>query len=196
MTSATKASVALTSRYANALIDLAEKAGSAVKVEQDLRQLESMIKESADLLFFVRSPSINQKSQKAAILAIADKAGFETLTRNFLGALVQNRRLNALESIIRAVKDEISRRSGEISVQVETAQDLTPAQLKDLQAALSRSIHQKISIKAKVEPALLGGMIVTIGSKMIDDSVRHKLERLKAAMGRQANENIAKAESA
>ena len=100
-------------------------------------------------------------------------------------------------NIISTVRTELSKRRGEITVKVETAQDLTPAQLKALQEALAKGVGAKISIQAKVEPSIMGGMIVTVGSQMIDDSVRHKLERLKAAMAKQANENTsAKAERA
>lgn len=190
MASAQNASHALTSRYASALIELAEKSGKSDKIERDLTELQAMARDSADLALLVSSPSISRKSQLSAVTAIAEKAGFDLLTKNFLGVLVQNRRLNALNAIINTFKELLAERRGEITVQVETAQDLTPAQLKALQDALTKGMKREVTIRAKVEPSIMGGMIVTVGSKMIDDSVRHKLEKLKASMGKQANQNI------
>ena len=197
MTSSAHASYALTSRYATALIELAQDSGKTDAVERDLTALENMIGQSRELAFLVRFPLINRTSQLNVITALAQKAGFDKITQNFLGVLIQNRRLNAILNIISTVRTELSKRRGEITVKVETAQDLTPAQLKALQEALAKGVGAKISIQAKVEPSIMGGMIVTVGSQMIDDSVRHKLERLKAAMAKQANENTsAKAERA
>jgi F-type H+-transporting ATPase subunit delta len=190
VTSASNASAALTKRYATAIIELAHDAGKTQRVEQDLDQLVAMLKTSADLQFLTRSPSISRASQSRALMAVAEKAGFDSLTIHFLGVLVHNRRLNAVEAIIRAIKEEMAQRRGEITVQVETAQDMTPAQLKSLQEELSRGMKREVTIRAKVEPSIMGGMIVTVGSQMIDDSVRRKLEKLKIAMGKQANQNL------
>ncbi len=197
MTSAQNVSHALTSRYAAALIELSEESGKTAKVEADLAAFAAMVQNSADLALLVRSPSISPKSQAKAIMALAEKAGFDALSSNFLGVLVNNRRLGAVLSVISTFKELLAKRRGEITVQVETAQDLTPAQLKALQDALSKGMKREVSIRAKVEPSIMGGMIVTVGSQMIDDSVRRKLERLKTSMGRQANQNaIAKVENA
>ena len=184
-----KVSSAVTSRYAIALIELAQEVGKMDNVEKDLNDLDTMIKGSDDLSFLVYSPSINAAQQKDALFAIVQKAKFQELTQNFLGVLIQNRRLYTVEAISKAVGDELSKRRGELSVDVQTAQDMTDKQIKDLQAALSKGLGRDVSLKVMVEPEILGGMIVTIGSHMIDDSVARKLERLKSAMGRQANEN-------
>jgi F-type H+-transporting ATPase subunit delta len=189
VTSATKASSAVATRYAVALIDLAEEAKILDKVDADLGDLRSMMNESSDLAALVRSPRVNRARQEAALDALAEKAKFQKLTRNFLGVLARNRRMAALEAITAAFHKELSRRRGEITVNVQTAQDMTPAQLKALQDALSKSMNADVIVHAKVEPSILGGMIVTVGSHMIDDSVARKLERLKAAMNKQSNEN-------
>ncbi len=195
MASAQNASHALTSRYAGALIELAEESGKSDKIASDLDSLSTMIKASSDLKLLISSPSISRKSQVAAINALSDKAGFDKLTTNFLGVLINNRRLGAVASIINTFKEALARKRGEITIQVETAQDLTPAQLKSLQDALTKGMKREVTIRAKVEPSILGGMIVTVGSKMIDDSVRHKLEKLKTLMGRQANQNTSNKEA-
>jgi F-type H+-transporting ATPase subunit delta len=193
--SAQNASHALTARYAGALIELAEDSGKSDKIERDLDALSAMIKTSADLRLFIASPSISRKDQVNAVNALADKAGFDKMTKNFLGVLVNNRRLGALNAIINTFKEELAKKRGEITVQVETAQDLSPSQLKALQDALTKGMKREVTIRAKVEPSIMGGMIVTVGSKMIDDSVRHKLEKLKGAMGRQANQNTSNKEA-
>jgi F-type H+-transporting ATPase subunit delta len=161
-----KASHAVTSRYALALIELAQESNKIQQVERDLNELASMIVASSDLATVIFSPSLSSDQQFKAIMAIADKAKFEGLTRNFLGVLVKNRRLGVIQGITDAFRTELSRRRGEVAVEVQTAQDMSASQFE------------------------VGGMIVTIGSKMIDDSVARKLERLKAAMSRQSNQNI------
>jgi F-type H+-transporting ATPase subunit delta len=188
--SAKNVSSVLTSRYATALIELTEESGKTDAVDRDLGEMLNMVRDSADLALLVHTPSISRKAQGEAVQTLAEKAQFDALTKNFLGVLVQNRRLNALEAIIAAFRAELAKRRGEITVQVETAQDLSPAQLKSLQDILSKGMSRKVTIRAKVEPSIMGGMIVTVGSHMIDDSVRRKLEKLKAAMGRQANQNV------
>ena len=185
-----KASHAVTSRYALALIELAQESNRIQQVERDLNELGAMIAASADLTTVISSPSLSRDQQAKAIMAIADKAKFDGLTRNFLGVLVKNRRLGAVQGITEAFRTELSRRRGEVAVEVQTAQDMSASQLESLQRAIAKGLGRDVALKAKVEPSILGGMIVTIGSKMIDDSVARKLERLKAAMSRQSNQNI------
>ncbi len=181
---------AVSFRYAIALMDLAEEAKKLDKVEKDLSDLRSMISASADLSRLIRSPLVNAGKRGAALQALAEKAKFQDLTRNFLGVLSENGRLNALESIIEAFYGELSKRRGEITVNVQTAQDLSAKQQKALQDTISKAVGSEVFLHAKVEPGILGGMIVTVGSQMIDDSVARKLERLKAAMSKQSNENV------
>lgn len=185
-----KASHAVTSRYALALIELAQESNKIQQVERDLNELASMIVASSDLATVISSPSLSSDQQFKAIMAIADKAKFEGLTRNFLGVLVKNRRLGVIQGITDAFRTELSRRRGEVAVEVQTAQDMSASQFEALQRAIAKGLGRDVALKAKVEPSILGGMIVTIGSKMIDDSVARKLERLKAAMSRQSNQNI------
>lgn len=185
-----KASHAVTSRYALALIELAQESNKIEKVERDLNELAAMISASGDLATVISSPSLSSDQQAKAMMAIAEKAKFEGLTRNFLGVLVKNRRLAAVQGIVEAFRTELSRRRGEVAVEVQTAQDMSASQFEALQRAIAKGLGRDVALKAKVEPSILGGMIVTIGSKMIDDSVARKLERLKAAMSRQSNQNI------
>ncbi|MCE7888053.1 MAG: F0F1 ATP synthase subunit delta [Alphaproteobacteria bacterium PRO2] len=185
-----KASHAVTSRYALALIELAQESNKIQQVERDLNELAAMIAASGDLATVISSPSLSRDQQGKAMTAIADKAKFDGLTRNFLGVLVKNRRLAAAQGIIEAFRTELSRRRGEVAVEVQTAQDMSASQFEALQRAIAKGLGRDVALKAKVEPSILGGMIVTIGSRMIDDSVARKLERLKAAMSRQSNQNV------
>lgn len=141
-----------------------------------------MIASSADLAALVRNPLLNSTQQKAAILAISEKASFSTLTGNFLGVLAQNRRLSALNNIIRALKLELNRRRGVVDARVQTAFALSDDQTKALQKSLSDAMGSNVTLNVEIDRDLLGGMIVTVGSRMIDDSVRRKLERLKRTL--------------
>lgn len=190
MTTAPRASSKVATRYAAALIDLAAKDKLTDKVEKDIQALGAMIAGSGDLQAVIRSPLLGRDEQGKAMAALSKKAGFQALTQNFLGVLVNNGRLNALESVIEAAAREFSRRRGEVSAQVMTAAPLSSGQTENLQKAISRAVGANVSLDVKVDPAILGGLVVTIGSRMIDDSVRRKLARLRKAMGGQANENF------
>lgn len=181
-------SVVLT-RYAGALIDLAEKAKSVSKVQKDLRDIEAMIAGSPELGRVISSPLISQQKQEKVMTDIAAKAKLQKLTKNFLGVLVQNRRLNALVGVIKVYNKLVSARSGEVSVRVQTAQKLTATQEKDFQKKISSAIGSDVLVETVVAPEILGGMIVTVGSYMIDDSVRRKLERLSSALKKGSNQN-------
>lgn len=189
MSTANQASSLVCQRYANALIKQAEVVKKLDKVEKDLHDLFAMIKGSDDLRAVIRSPLLSASALQNAMGAIADKAKFQDVTKNFLGTLIANSRLNALEKIIDAFGDALAKKRGEMKVDVQVAQDLSAKQKKELEASLSKALGGDVSINLRVEPAILGGMIVTVGSRMIDDSVARKLSRLKAAMGSQANEN-------
>jgi len=188
VSNAAQSSNVVAARYVGALIDLASDAKKLNDVEKDFADLGGMVASSVDLQNLIRSPRVSAAKQDAAIEAIAKKARFVGLTTNFLKTLVHNRRLNILESVLDVFKEQVAKRRGEIIVTVETAQDLTAAQMKSLQATLKKETGADIALNARVSPEILGGMIVTVGSHMIDDSVRRKLDKLKTSMSG-ANEN-------
>ena len=189
MSNATQSSNVVAARYVGALIDLAEETKKLKDIEKDLSDLAGMLASSDDFRALIRSPLNNETKQNAAIEALAKKARFTTLTTNFLKTLVANRRLNILSSILSTFEKEVSKRRGEIIVTVETAQDLTAAQAKSLQSTIKKETGANIALDTKVSPEILGGMIVTVGSHMIDDSVARKLERLKTSISGGVNEN-------
>lgn len=189
MSSPSPASSVVARRYANALVELAEETKKLDKVEKDLQDLKAMIYSSDDLRSAIRSPLYAEESMLKVVEALAGKAGFQDVTKNFLGLLVKNGRLSSLSKILDAFGAALDKRRGAIVVNVDVAQDLSAKQQKDLEAALSKAMGKDVAVTANVKPDLLGGMVVTVGSLMIDDSVRRKLERLKVSMGSGANEN-------
>ena len=176
-------------RYASALLDLAADSKAVEAVEKDFQDLDAMIQSSPDLQHLIASPLIQQSTLLTTVQALADKAKFQAVTKNFLSVLVENRRFSILSSIISAFGQELAKRRGEVKVDVTVAQDMSAKQKKDLEVALSKGLGRDVSVELQVKPDILGGMIVTVGSKMIDDSVLRKLERLKGALGVQDNEN-------
>jgi F-type H+-transporting ATPase subunit delta len=172
----------LADRYAAALFDLADERKELDTVAADLRQLRDMILGSADLRRLVRSPVLSRAEQAKAIGAVAESAGISQLTRNFLGLIAQNRRLFALPAMIEAYLAQLAARRGEVTAQVVAAQPLTPAQEAAVNEQLRKAVGSKVAVEVRVDPSLLGGMIVKVGSRMVDASVRSKLQRLQLAM--------------
>ena len=169
-------------RYAGSLFELAADAKQVPAVEADLASFETMLSESADLRRLVTSPVFSSEDQFNAISAIVRKAGFPALTGNFLKVVAQNRRLFAVPAMIRAFREIAAESRGEVSAQVTSAHALTPAQQAELKGALKSVAGKDVAIAVTVDPALLGGMVVKIGSRQIDTSLRTKLNSLKLAL--------------
>lgn len=186
--SSTAANVIAT-RYATALIETAEQANALGSVEKDVNELAAMLASSSDLQTLVSNPLFRRDQQARALTAVAAQSGFNKLTINFLSLLAQNRRLYALPQIARALSDQLAVRRGEVKARVSSAFALTPEQQRALQDELKKSLGFKVHLDLTVDRSLLGGMVVTVGSRMIDDSVKGKLARLKQAMQTQSNQN-------
>lgn len=186
-----KTSGATALRYATALVDIAYDSKKNDAVEKDLHELSAMINASADLQNLIKSPLISRQEQQNSVIAISKKAKFQDVTANFLALLAQNRRLNIVGSIINAAHKEMANRRGEVAAHVQSAFKLSPAQEKALQESLTKAVGKNVAVNVEVQEDLIGGMIVTVGSQMIDDSVKRKLERLKIAMKSNANSNAA-----
>ncbi len=169
-------------RYAGSLYELAVQSKSVDKVESDLGRFEKLISESADLSRVIASPVFSAEDQFKAVAAIADKAGITGLVGNFLRVVAQNRRLFAVPAMIKAFRGIAADARGEVAADVASAHPLTPAQQEELKAALKGVTGKDVAIAATVDPSLLGGMIVKIGSRQIDTSLRTKLNSLKLAL--------------
>jgi F-type H+-transporting ATPase subunit delta len=170
-------------RYATALFELAleEKAIDAVK--QDLDRFDALIAESPDLNRLVRSPVFGADEQLKALSAVLDKAGIKGIAANFLRVITTNRRLFAVRDMIRGYRTLVARHRGEVTAQVTVADELGDKNLDALKSALKSVTSGKdIDLEVNVEPAIIGGLIVKIGSRMIDSSLRTKLNAIKFAM--------------
>lgn len=169
-------------RYALALLDLADEKKQLDQVADDLRGLKALLEESEDLRRLVRSPLFTREQQSAAVAAVADRLGVSDLTLRFILVVSQNRRLFALDSMIDAYLAELARRRGEVQAQVTAARALSDAQLRSLDETLRGIVGGNVDIDVTVDPSLIGGLIVKVGSRMIDNSLRSKLQRLQLAM--------------
>ncbi|MFQ5775155.1 MAG: F0F1 ATP synthase subunit delta [Kiloniellaceae bacterium] len=172
----------LAGRYALALFELADEKKSLDEVAGDLRGLKALIADSADLRRLIRSPLFSREEQAAAMGAVLERAGVCDLTRRFVLVVANNRRLFAVPQMIDAYLAELARRRGEVSAQVTSAAELTDEQHKALVRTLRATVGAKVQVDVKIDPSLIGGLIVKVGSRMIDDSVRGKLQRLRLAM--------------
>jgi len=151
-------------------------------VDKDLARVEQMLAGSADLRRLIESPVFSAEDQFRAISAIADKAGLKGLVGNFLRVAAQNRRLFAVPGMIRAYRQIAAAHRGEVSAEVTSAHELSAAQQAELKATLKEVAGKDVSVTVTVDPALLGGLVVKIGSRQIDTSLRTKLNSLKIAL--------------
>jgi len=181
-TNDTGVATGLAGRYATALFDLAESENALDQVADDLRELARMIADSADLTRMVRSPVLSRSEQGVAIAAILEAAGSSEITKKFAGVVAANRRLFALTDIIESYLAILAGRRGEVTAEVTSASPLTERQQADLEATLQSSVGGSVSIKSTVDPGLLGGLVVKLGSRMVDSSLRTKLQQLRLAM--------------
>jgi F-type H+-transporting ATPase subunit delta len=172
----------LAGRYAAALFELADEGKALDAVAEDLKTLQNALGESEDSTRLVRSPVLDRDEQWKAMAALLDKIGVNDLTKKFLGVVTANRRLFALSGIIRAYLDELATRRGEVTADVVSARPLTDSQVKELEDALRKAVGGKVAIAPRVDPTILGGLIVKVGSRMIDSSLRTQLQKLKFAM--------------
>jgi F-type H+-transporting ATPase subunit delta len=169
-------------RYAAALFELAKEDKQLKQVEGDLADFQRMLDTSNELRRLVRSPVISADDQAKAVAAVLAKAGASGLTGNFLRLIARNRRLFAVSDMIKVFRALAARERGEVSADVASAHPLTPEQMKLLTDTLRISVGKEVQVNTRVDPNLLGGLVVKIGSKMIDSSLRTKLDNLKVAM--------------
>ena len=169
-------------RYAGSLYELAEQTGAVAKVEADLTSFEKLIADNADLDRLVKSPVFSAEDQFKAVSAIVAKAGIAGLVGNFLKVVAKNRRLFAVPAMIAAFRTIAAERRGEVAAEVTSAHALSAAQETELRAALKSVAGKDVAITVTVDPTLLGGMVVKMGSRQIDTSLKTKLNSLKLAL--------------
>ena len=169
-------------RYATAAFDLARDGGAIDQVAGDLASIEAMITESEELRRMIRSPLISREDQGRAMDAVLEKAAVSDLTRRFVAVVAANHRLFALDDMIAAFAEILERHRGEVTAEVTSAQPLSETQLDAIVTALAETTGAKVALTAEVDPDIIGGLVVKIGSRMVDFSLRTKLQRLELAM--------------
>lgn len=171
-------------RYAQALFDLADETKALDAVRADLRSLRAAWGESADLRRLATSPVIAAEDQGKGLTAIADKAKFNATTKKFLGLLAANGRARDLTAVIAAFEALYAKKTGVVAAEVVSAQALSAAQLKSIQSALRTALGKDPETTVRVDPSILGGLKVKVGSKLFDASLKTKLDQMKFALKR------------
>lgn len=169
-------------RYASALFELASEEHSTAEVGDRLAQFGAAIEASADLKRLVRSPVYSSEDQIAALEGVAAALGISGIPLNFLRLVAKNRRLAALPDMIKAYATLLATSRGEVAGEVTSADALTEDQLSALKAALKSALGRDVALTTRVDPSILGGLIVKVGSRMMDNSLKTKLQNLKIAM--------------
>ena len=169
-------------RYATALFDLARDSGQIDAIAADLGRIQGAIDSSADLRRLIISPVFDRNQQGRAMAAVLGALGIGQTVRNLAGLVARNRRLFAFSAIIRGYGELVARHRGEVTASVVSAQPLGAAQTEALAQALARAIGPNVRIETRVDPQLLGGLIVRVGSRQVDSSLRTKLANLSVAM--------------
>ena len=172
----------LAGRYATAVLELAQEEKCVETLARDFAALKAMIAESPELHLFVRAPIFTREEHKQGMDALLRRIEAVPLTVRFVLTLAQKRRLYALSDIIRSFETLLARQRGEVDAQVTSAQPLSDAQMTELRRVLKARLGREARLEAQVDPTLLGGLIVKVGSRMIDSSLRTKLEGLRVAM--------------
>ena len=169
-------------RYATALFELARDEKSIDAVKADLEKCEAMLADSADLKRLVRSPVFSAGEQSRALAAVLDKAGISGVAAKFLKVLTANRRLFAVADVIRAFRALVARFKGEATADVTVAEKLSDKNLDALKTALKSVTGKDVALNVNVDPSIIGGLVVKLGSRMVDSSLRTKLNSIKHAM--------------
>ena len=169
-------------RYGAALFELANESGTADAVSGDLKRFAAFIEESPDLKRLVTSPVFTADQQKAAVGAVLDRAGIGGIVANFIRLVAQKRRLFVLPAMIRAYETLLARKKGIVPAEVTVAEAMPDQLLADLKSALAKTAGQEVSLAVKVNPDIIGGMIVKLGHRMFDASLKTKLNALRVAM--------------
>ena len=175
-------SLSIAGRYAQALFELAKDAGALKALESDATALAEVLTESPELAAMIASPIVGKGEQSAAMAAVAAKMGLSTLTQNTLALMAQKRRLFVIPQLVQDLKARIAVEKGEVTAEVTAHSRLSAAQAKELAATLKARVGKEVKLKTAVDESLIGGLVVKLGSTMIDTSVKARLAALQNAM--------------
>jgi len=169
-------------RYATALFELAQEGKSLDKVSKDLETIQEMLENSSDLDRLVKSPVFSTDEQMRALSAVFKKVKVSKLTLNFVSLITSNRRLFAISDMVKAYRMLLAQHRGEITAEVTSATKLTTKQINAVKSELKAVVGRDVKLVSHIDASLLGGLIVKIGSRMVDNSLKTKLDSLKIAM--------------
>jgi F-type H+-transporting ATPase subunit delta len=172
----------MAARYATALFDLAREANAVDDVKADLQRFEALMAESPDLVRLVRSPVFSAAEQLQALAAVLARAGIEGLAARFLQLVTANRRLFAVRDMVTAYRALVANHKGEATAEVTVAEPLKDDHVAALRAALKAVSGKEVDLDIKIDPAIIGGLVVKLGSRMVDSSLRTKLNAIRHAM--------------
>jgi F-type H+-transporting ATPase subunit delta len=172
----------LTDRYAAAVYALADEQGVLDAVVADMQRLGEMIRESADFRRLIDSPLIDVMQATRAASAVMESQGFGKITRDFVGVVAANRRLKQLPTIVRAFAALVAAKRGVVNAMVASAHPLSDVQRQALRARLIEAGYGLVDIHETVDPSLLGGLVVNVGARLFDTSLKSRLQRLQYAM--------------
>jgi F-type H+-transporting ATPase subunit delta len=169
-------------RYATALFELARDTNALDQVQSDLNAFNALVASSPDLTRLVRSPLFSAQEQSKALDAVLDKASISGVAKNFLRVVTANRRLFAVDQIIRGFNAQVAKHKGEVTAQVTVAEPLNDARMNEIRDALRQVTGKDVKVDVNVDPSIIGGLKVKVGSRMVDASLRTKLNSIKFAM--------------
>jgi len=169
-------------RYASALFELASEERAIDQVKADLDRFDALIGDSSDLRRLVRSPAFTAEAQSRALAAVLEKAGIAGLAGRFLQVVSSNRRLFAVQDMIKGFRALVAQHKGEVSAEVTLAERPSDQHLDAIKSALNTITKKDVQVDVKVDPSIIGGLIVKLGSRMVDSSLRTKLNSIKHAM--------------
>ncbi|MEM9058819.1 MAG: F0F1 ATP synthase subunit delta [Pseudomonadota bacterium] len=182
MTAASSITAGAAGRYATALFELASEAGSLDQTETDLVALGAAIEDSADLSSLLRDPIYSREQQGSAMAAICDKMGLSPLVKNVVGLMATKRRLFAVPELVTVFQALMAEHRGEITADVTAARPLSDTQANALVEQIKGAIGREVKLNVNVDEAIIGGLVVKVGSRMIDSSIRSRLANLQNAM--------------
>jgi F-type H+-transporting ATPase subunit delta len=169
-------------RYATALFELAVDTGSIDQIKGDLDTFSALADGSPDLMRLIRSPVFSTEEQAKALAAVVERAGITGLAAKFFKVLVANRRLFAVREIIRDFHKLVAAHKGEVTADVTVAEQLNDARFAEIKSTLAAVTGKDVHVNVRVDPSIIGGLIVKLGSRMVDSSLRTKLSAIKHAM--------------
>lgn len=172
----------LAGRYALAVFELAQEERAVETVANDFAGLNQLIAESPDLMRLVRAPVFSREEQAAGMNGVLNRMEASALTRRFILLLASKRRLFALPDIIRAYRSLVAKQKGEMAAQVTSARPLSNEEMDELRATLKSRLSRDVQLESHIDPSLLGGLVVQVGSRMIDSSIRTKLNNMRMAL--------------